>query len=771
MWGSRGEAPAVWDLGPKGEVMAMHRFKGLSPLKPVERGWVSLFDAKMHQIQIYDLSEANLERPLMSLPLGARSASPLFTASPEGHWVAVSCSSSNLDHRVVQLWRVEAGRLVEGPFALVCKGISGQGPLNLGFSPQGRWLVALTWDTANLWEMPAKGRPSDPLILAPQAPEHGRMSVDSIRWAFSPDERWMCAVFNGHNLLYKTGASFTLDRTISSHFPVFSPDSRWLGTITGNTVSLFRLDKALAEKPALELRGHTDHIEDFTFCSDGDGVATASWDGTIRLWSLRQEDAPGRGQRTVLYGHESRPYHLRYSPMGGWLLSDSWTRVPRLWKIAAVDPATPSSPVTFRGPGWPVTTIAFSPDGRWLITHSKHDIARLWPLANAPLQSRPFLLTLRSGNPHPSFQGNKTAIAFTPDGRGLISACSDGEIYKWDLGRDDPSTGAVRLSGPITGRRRDSSETGIALFSRSGRRLFLMSSSEIGEHSRKSRATLVTFDGRYQVADKSDFEVDIVPRCYAFSRDDRWLALGQYDGKVTLRDLALGGQTFELWADLKTPAIRAVTDLTFSPDGRWLVSKEESGVVRSWDLTQLDEGLPPHDVCRVKGGTGDISLAFNNASDLLAVADRTGMISFYRLTSEVVVQAMPPLAFTIPGTLVFSEDGSRFASSWLGRVAVWDLTVDHPEDSRIILQEQLPEDEARLQSVTALAFSPDNHWLVTGYNDGVVKVWNRRFGELVDLAKQQATRNFSVREWKDYFYLKPYQKTFDHLPAGKDIDK
>jgi WD40 repeat protein len=53
--------------------------------------------------------------------------------------------------------------------------------------------------------------------------------------------------------------------------------------------------------------------------------------------------------------------------------------------------------------------------------------------------------------------------------------------------------------------------------------------------------------------------------------------------------------------------------------------------------------------------------------------------------------------------------------------------------------------------VTAVAISPDNHWLVTGSADKTAVCGLLQTGELIDPARATVGRDFSAYEWQLYF--------------------
>ncbi len=108
------------------------------------------------------------------------------------------------------------------------------------------------------------------------------------------------------------------------------------------------------------LEGHTGIVCMAVFSRDGETLASASEDGTARLWNWRT----GTTLKT-LRGHTSGVIHVAYSPDGKTLATSSRDNTVILW-----DPATGEKRATLDDHTGAVNAALFSPDGKTLTTAS-----------------------------------------------------------------------------------------------------------------------------------------------------------------------------------------------------------------------------------------------------------------------------------------------------------------------------------------------------------------------------------------------------------------
>ncbi|MEH2042595.1 WD40 repeat domain-containing protein, partial [Nostoc sp.] len=164
------------------------------------------------------------------------------------------------------------------------------------------------------------------------------------------------------------------------------------------------------------LTGHSSSVYSVAYSPNGQQLASASRDKTIKIWDV----SSGQLLKT-LTGHSDSVISVAYSPNGQQLASASWDKTIKIWDVSSGQLLK-----TLTGHSSEVISVAYSPNGQQLASASDDKTIKIWDVSSGQL--------LKTLTGHSS---EVYSVAYSPNGQQLASASWDKTIILWDLDFDN----------------------------------------------------------------------------------------------------------------------------------------------------------------------------------------------------------------------------------------------------------------------------------------------------------------------------------------------
>ncbi|MFI6920769.1 WD40 repeat domain-containing protein [Nonomuraea spiralis] len=641
------------------------------------------------RLRLWDVSDWTRPVPLTSeLSAGDRVAVQQLAYSPRGDLLARGGSDGTI--RLLDVSDARHPVALSAPVT-VSKGMV----VSLKFSADGRTLAlgtrsetsGTTTSTVQLWDVADPRRPRRlSTVLSRQ-----REGVTSV--AFSPD---------GTTLAVTGGTGPGVDRRLLTRLWDVSDPAR--PTPLGG-----------------ELGGHTGVVHQVVFAPGGQMMATAGGDNRVLVWDIVDRKRPRVSDTLFLSTTVSA---VAFSPDGQVLATGDNSGSIYLWNTGA--PAH----VRTLGPPLPghasvVSSLAFDSTGRTLASASGDGTIRLW-------RSPPTLAVTGGGL-------SVNSLAITGDGR-LLAVASGFHVTLWDVSDPGRLIPLGTLPSPPyivdavafrNGRSGTSEKTILATGDRGG-------AVRLWDVSAPARPVDLGKAPAGQLASISALAFDATGHTLAAASMN---LQGGYSGALRAWDVTDPAHPTALGGELRGQPL-PIKGMAAAPRGPYLYSSEVFGTIHVW---RTGDGVVPVPAGRVATNQLLMSLDVNIRS-LLAVGGGDNTVRLWDLSRPDSPKAVgtPLPAGGVVSSVSFSPDGRLVASGAVGQIRLWDTSTPTSASAH-----GLPV-TGHNGSVNALVFSPRGTLLISGGQDGTVRLWQtdpeRAFAILCASTRHAMTPDL----WKKY---------------------
>ncbi len=430
----------------------------------------------------------------------------------------------------------------------------------------------------------------------------------------------------------------------------FSPDGKTIATASSDgTARLWTLNGQLLQ----EFKGHQGIVRSVSFSPDGKTIATASSDGTARLWTLD-------GQMLQEFkGHQGIVRSVSFSPDGKTIATASDDRTARLWTLDG------QLLQELKGHQGEIISVSFSPDGKTIATASSDGTARLWTLDGQLLQELK------------GHQGEIISVSFSPDGKTIATASSDRTARLWTLNG--------QLLQEFKGHQ---GEINSVSFSPDGKTIATASSDRTARLWTLNGQLLQEFKGHQG-------EINSV----SFSPDGKTIATASSDR--TARLWTLNGQLLQEFKGHQGE----INSVSFSPDGKTIATASFDQTARLWTLDgQLLQEFKGH-----QGWVWSVSFSPDGKTIATASSDQTARL--WTLDGQLLQEFKGHQGWV--WSVSFSPDGKTIATASSDQTArLWTL------DGQL-----LQEFKGHQGEIISVSFSPDGKTIATASSDQTAWLW------------------------------------------------
>jgi len=493
------------------------------------------------------------------------------------------------------------------------------------------------------------------------------------------------------------------------------------------------------------LEGHRFQVNGVSVSPDGQTIASASDDSTVRIWNLDgsfkelkrptsevgkdNEECencfysvtfdPNSNNKTLVVGerngklllwkdynfirsinaHRERVLSVSFNRQGTILASASQDKTIKLWELN-----NDKEVKTLTGHSDQVNSISFNSAGTLLGSASADGTIRLWNMATGQFTT-PF-----KGYDKPGFKKQIFSVSFNPDGSLLASGHQDGTIKLWHLNG--------KLIKTFSGHK---DQLNCVQFSPDGKTLASASKDRTIKLWNLNGTLIETLYGHNDSVNT-----------LSFNQDGKTLVSGSTDNTVKI--WSLPNKLPEISRNLKEPFMST----SFSDDGRFVAVTADVNTVQLWDLkdnsSKILEGQDDVINSAASSSDGQFLATAENSINLgknqQNIAGEKHLIKLWKLDGSFILQKIFSGHTSYVERVIFSPVELLLASSSQDKtVRRWSF------DGR-----ELPPLVGHTKSVTSVTFSPDGQFIASTSKDNTAKLWRNSDGKEIATLKGHGDR-------------------------------
>ncbi|KAF2147935.1 WD40 repeat-like protein [Myriangium duriaei CBS 260.36] len=481
-----------------------------------------------------------------------------------------------------------------------------------------------------------------------------------------------------------------------------------------NSLRLYKIDQTGTAEIVQQFEAYEDQILAATLSANNECVVSASRDGTIRIWN----SWTGHELQNIVFD-EHNIETVAYAPANKMLALALDGNTIRLH-----DSATGEDTQTLTIPGYntSIHSLAFSHDGRSLLSTSDDRMVRIWDVSTG---DQKLDLCLR---------GQWPCAAFSIDGQEIAHVSDSGKLIRWSLvtGKEIDSSNYYDSKVSSLALSQDKQllamctkmETILLLDASSGRELYRLEQfcdgiSDLAFSPDGDSIAVASRDDNIYLLDTATGELirtfeghDAMVSGVAFSPDGKNLASSSSDHTVRLWNI----QDYCDEQELKSHGV--VTELSFSPNGQVVAEIGIGSVARLWDplsgrmIGQLD----------IEDSVSLTDTVFSPSGYTVALATDAGTVQLWDVRTCQKIHDFVHDAERVR-QISFSSDGTLMATTTYDlRIRLWDI---HKREKKLVIYETKLE---KHNSITTVALSYDNSLIATILNEYIVRIRDAHTG-------------------------------------------